>query len=100
MNGLFTDAAVQEKITDDFEYALFGWGEMHCETVGVHLAGFAVRLIEDVLLRETKGSGIARLGEIVELVVGYVRKIEYSTNRFSLFWSTRNTNLLGLRRIA
>jgi hypothetical protein len=86
-NGLFGDAAAQEKITDSFEYALIGGGEVRCETVGVHLSGFTVRLVEDVLLGETKGGGIARPGEIVELEFSYIGEVQYPTNRFSLLSS-------------
>jgi hypothetical protein len=72
---LLQDATAKQGITNDFEDPQVGRGKMCGETAGVHLAGFTVGLVKDVLLCEAESGGIACPGKSIELLLGCVGEV-------------------------
>jgi len=57
---------------------------MGCKAIGVYLASFTVRLVEDVLHGDTKGGQIACSGKIIKLLISYVREVQFPESQILL----------------
>lgn len=55
--------------------------ELDGEVVRVELAGFSVRLVEDILLVDAERGGVAGLREMLQRVIGRIRKINSPVRR-------------------